>query len=175
MLRNVARNARPRERALKVGDFCRFPLSRLGDEAVYRYRWEVASLAADGSVTVRRLHDGLEKRIAAGWVVQYLADPAAEERPAPPENGELWARAVAEARAIDPERPEVPGHTFFVSVADGERRALLLGPYGTHREASRHVRRARKLACGRDPRSHWYAFGTASAPAGVVAETVFGR
>lgn len=49
---------------------------------------------------------------------------------------------------------------YYVSVIDGNRKGLLLGPYDDHSDALANVNRARNLAYDADPRSHWYAFGT---------------
>lgn len=75
------------------------------------------------------------------------------------------------------DRDDCPGTgaQFFVSVVDGERFGLLLGPYASHAEALGQVRRGRELADRADPRSHWYGFGTARLPKDHAASTVFGR
>jgi len=50
---------------------------------------------------------------------------------------------------------------FYASVIDGDRKALLLGPYNTHEEAQANVERAKALAEEVDPWAYFYAFGTA--------------
>jgi len=56
-----------------------------------------------------------------------------------------------------------PGN-YYVSVVDGQRSALLAGPWPTHAAALGAVDVVRNLACELDPRAHWYAFGTARLP-----------
>ncbi len=63
------------------------------------------------------------------------------------------------------ETPEVecdprPGR-YFVSMVDGNRRALLLGPLPTHREALDKVEAVRAKAEELNPWAAFYAFGTA--------------
>ena len=52
-----------------------------------------------------------------------------------------------------------PGH-YYVSMVDGQRFALLTGPFDTHREALDSVSKARDKACEIDGRAHFYSFGT---------------
>ena len=57
-----------------------------------------------------------------------------------------------------------PGY-YYVSVFDGERRGLLLGPFeNNHAKALRWVAAAKEKACEVDMRAHWYGFGTARVP-----------
>lgn len=63
---------------------------------------------------------------------------------------------------------------FFVTVIDGPRYGFLLGPYATHEEALDQVDRGRKLANDSNDRAWFYGYGTASAVAGTVKQTVFG-
>lgn len=42
---------------------------------------------------------------------------------------------------------------YYVSVIDGMRKGLLLGPYGTHQEALDNVQAGNNLACNADPRA----------------------
>lgn len=51
---------------------------------------------------------------------------------------------------------------FYVSVVDGKRVGLLLGPYETHEEALANVQRGREKAFESDGkgRSWFYAYGT---------------
>jgi hypothetical protein len=67
------------------------------------------------------------------------------------------------------------GRVFYVSVMDGRRKGVLLGPYETHREALDNVAQGRELANEADPRASFYAFGTCSAPEARSLRTVFGR
>ena len=55
---------------------------------------------------------------------------------------------------------ERPG-AYYVSVRDGERSALLAGPFATHPEALAAVRATRVVAQAKDVKSAFYAFGTA--------------
>lgn len=61
---------------------------------------------------------------------------------------------------------------YFVSVVDGRRKALLAGPYLTHDEALLQVAKVSRLAEEADPRSAWYAFGTAGSD--LPHKTTFG-
>ncbi len=64
---------------------------------------------------------------------------------------------------------------FYVTVMDHDRKGFLLGPYADHATALANVSRGTTLANNADPRSHWYAFGTASTPKNVATiTTVFG-
>lgn len=54
---------------------------------------------------------------------------------------------------------------FYVSVINGSRAGLLLGPYPSQPEACRHVDRARREAETIDPWAGFYGFGTARAVA----------
>ena len=71
---------------------------------------------------------------------------------------------------------DAPGD-YYVSCVDGDRFALLAGPFrDDHRAALERVDIARKLACELDPRAVFYGFGTCRlepdparpAPAGVL-------
>lgn len=62
--------------------------------------------------------------------------------------------------------PHTEPRDYYVSVIDGARRSLLAGPYPTHTAALAAVDATNRIACDIDPRAHWYAFGTASLPAG---------
>jgi len=63
---------------------------------------------------------------------------------------------------------------FFVSVVDGRRVSLLLGPFATHEEALGKVEeareRVRELCAARaiagHEGEHWWAYGTCSLPRG---------
>lgn len=66
-------------------------------------------------------------------------------------------------RTIDIDLPVIdPTRRFYVSVIDGERYGLLLGPFTTHQEALDKVDMVRSACYDIDPRSPWYAFGTCS-------------
>lgn len=64
----------------------------------------------------------------------------------------------------DEQTPDPRPGAYYVSAIDGPRSALLAGPWPTHAEALAMVDRVRALANELDPRSHWYAFGTARLP-----------
>ena len=49
---------------------------------------------------------------------------------------------------------------YYVSVVDGTKFGLLLGPFNTHKEAKRRVEAVREKAYALDERSWFYAFGT---------------
>lgn len=62
-----------------------------------------------------------------------------------------------------PGRPRTYARTrFYVSAIDGERKALICGPYDTHEEALADVARVKAAAERVDARAIWYAWGTAS-------------
>jgi hypothetical protein len=63
---------------------------------------------------------------------------------------------LEEAQIADPR----PGF-YYVSAIDGNRKALVSGPYETHQQALDKVREVRAAAEKVDPRSFWYAWGTA--------------
>ena len=50
---------------------------------------------------------------------------------------------------------------YYVTVTDAGRYLFLAGPYGQHQDALDDVDEVRRIACDRDPKAHWYAFGTA--------------
>ena len=57
-----------------------------------------------------------------------------------------------------------PGE-YYVSVVDGGRSALVLGPFtNDHAGAIAMVEQARIKAEGLDPRAVWYSFGTCRLP-----------
>lgn len=51
---------------------------------------------------------------------------------------------------------------YYVSAIDGDRKALICGPYDSHEEALADVERVKKAANEIDFRAHWWAWGTAS-------------
>lgn len=50
---------------------------------------------------------------------------------------------------------------YYVSVRNGPRYGLLLGPFKRHQGARRWVERTRKEARHHDPMAHFYGYGTA--------------
>lgn len=62
---------------------------------------------------------------------------------------------------------------FYVSVIDGKRKAILLGPYETHQEAIDQVPRGRDLA-EKAGASAFYYFGTCSSPRSRPLRPAFG-
>jgi hypothetical protein len=59
---------------------------------------------------------------------------------------------------------------FYVSVVDGKRRGLLLGPFETHAEALERVDDGRRLAQTFNDDAFWYGFGTARVEAETLPE-----
>lgn len=53
------------------------------------------------------------------------------------------------------------GPGYYVSVIDGTRTALVAGPFDTHAESLAQVEPEREKWYKLDPKSHWYAWGTA--------------
>jgi hypothetical protein len=70
---------------------------------------------------------------------------------------------------------EAAQREFFVTVRDAGRTGFLMGPYATHADAISEVERGRELAQKANAWAWFYAYGTASAPAGLINKTVFGR
>lgn len=64
---------------------------------------------------------------------------------------------------------------FYVSVIDGTRKGILLGPYGTHAEALDNVARGRDLAFAAIPAAWFYSFGTCSAPRSAPLRPAFAQ
>lgn len=69
--------------------------------------------------------------------------------------------------------PDESKKHYYVSVVDGPRKGLLLGPYATHEEALAQVERGKELANKADPRAAFYGYGTAGSD--EVFKTVFGK
>jgi len=67
------------------------------------------------------------------------------------------------------EKPNV----FYVTVRNGNRTGLLLGPYPTKGEADAQVDRGRRLAYAADKWAWFYNYGVAEYKSGVVESTVF--
>lgn len=59
------------------------------------------------------------------------------------------------------QQPDPRPGSYYVSVQDGARSALLLGPFPTHQEALDMVEPVRAKGNELDPRAAFYAFGTA--------------
>lgn len=66
-----------------------------------------------------------------------------------------------------------PARRYYVSVVDGAAYRFLAGPFDTHGDALAQVDAARKLAIEYDRKAHFYAFGTAKAPAGYDTPGIF--
>lgn len=76
---------------------------------------------------------------------------------------------------MNPQLPDTKPGNYYVSVIDGPRSALLLGPFeNDHAAALAMVDKVRAKAEEVDPRASWYAFGTcrmdASRPGRLNAE-----
>lgn len=56
--------------------------------------------------------------------------------------------------------PDPQPAPYYVSVIDGPRYGLLLGPFPRHEEALAKVEAVRRKACELDGRAHWWGFGT---------------
>lgn len=64
------------------------------------------------------------------------------------------------------QQPDNKLGAYYVSVIDGKRTALLLGPFeNDHAGALAMVDAVRRKGEELDPRAHFYAFGTARLPA----------
>lgn len=136
---------------IRIGDTARFPLGRLGDEQVYRYRWAVDAFTRDGCVIVRRLHDGITRTLAAArWFEKYGLEERYvrySEQEARKDARRQAARQLAERRQAAERSsarraklqtdPTQPG--FYVSARKGPKYALLLGPFVDHGTALRMV------------------------------------
>lgn len=64
-----------------------------------------------------------------------------------------------------PGNPDARPGFYYVSAIDGARRSLVRGPFRTHAEALGAVEPTKRLVEERDPRAHWYAWGTARSEA----------
>ncbi len=60
----------------------------------------------------------------------------------------------------DPTGAAAEGGGFYVSVVDGQRFALVLGPFSAHQEAKASVERVRSYVTEHDWRGAFYAYGT---------------
>lgn len=52
------------------------------------------------------------------------------------------------------------GRVFYVSVMDGPRKALAVGPYADHQDALEAVEAVREYVSNHDVKAVFYAFGT---------------
>ena len=118
---------------VKIGDTARFPLRQLGDEAVYRYRWEATAFRPDGSVLCRRLHDRFEKVLSVRWWDRYQTEDRYVTYQEKERQLTERRQAIAQLRAkrlqsaqlqTDPTQPG-----FYVSARKGPQYVLLLGPF----------------------------------------------
>lgn len=122
---------------IKIGDTARFPLGRLGDDEVYRYRWEAIAFR-NGLVVARRLHDGVTRELSAHWWHRYTLD----YRP---------RKTVSLPRRLPPPKLNAdrskPG--FYVSAIDSgpskRGHVLLAGPFSYPGDARRVESRCRHL------------------------------
>ncbi|GAA0641679.1 hypothetical protein GCM10009548_02420 [Streptomyces malaysiensis subsp. malaysiensis] len=65
-----------------------------------------------------------------------------------------------EIEILTPEGPDQEGDGYYVTVRDGDRAGLLLGPYATQGEALNNLDRARSFVLDNVPYSVFYAYGT---------------
>lgn len=70
-------------------------------------------------------------------------------------------RRATAAEVYGPGNPDPRPGFYYVSAIDGSRRSLVRGPFRTHAEALEAVEPTKRLVEDRDPRAHWYAWGTA--------------
>lgn len=61
-----------------------------------------------------------------------------------------------------------PSRRFYVSVQDGSKHGLLLGPFELHAQTLERVEQVRERVIKLVPEAHFYAFGTASLSAEVA-------
>ncbi len=85
-----------------------------------------------------------------------------------------WTHAdCAGAYGPTPTGEVITNHTFYyVSILDGRRRGLLLGPYSDYETARSHVDRGRELADSANPWACFAGFGVASSD--LAHATIFG-
>lgn len=169
-------------RHIRVGDLARFPLGRLGEETVYPRSFEVVAFQPS-IVILRRLHDGLERRVSTFWCERYalenrptIADESFEERRQSQVAGLERIRRSKIAGAAHQTDPSKPG--YYVSARKGPSHRLLLGPFADHYSALQLVRIARQV-CDRkydDPYCE-VSYGTCRAEtserAGLLNSDVF--
>lgn len=126
----------------RIGDVCLFPLGRLGDETVYRYRWEVTAFVKDG-VVVRRRHDGIERTLSASWIERYSLEDRPRQRT---DDRRIIARETARTRRLQEARQQLQGDPnalgYYVSARKGPQFVALLGPFIDHYTALQLVRDA---------------------------------
>lgn len=58
------------------------------------------------------------------------------------------------------QKPDTKPGFYYVSVVDGSKYALMLGPFETHEEALAMVKQCRDKAEEIEPRSYWWQWGT---------------
>ena len=56
--------------------------------------------------------------------------------------------------------PDTKPGFYYVSAVDGNKYALMLGPFKMHEEALQMVEQCRNKACDLNPHSHWWQWGT---------------
>jgi len=81
--------------------------------------------------------------------------------------GEVLRETIVTAEDGEP-------RNFFVSVKDGDRTGILLGPYATLEEAEANRKRGRALAEEADPKGVFYSYGVCTASTTVTLKPVFG-
>lgn len=150
---------------IRIGDTALFPLGRLGDDDVYRHRWEVYAFVRDG-IIMRRRADGLMRTIAAHWFIRYrtddsyrvaIADEAFQNREDKRRDGlaRIRARRISDATL----QTDVSEPGYYVSARHQKQYALLLGPFASHYDALQLVPLGRRLAQPYD-RYCEYGYGT---------------
>lgn len=143
---------------LRVGDTLRFPIGRLGDENVYRHRFEIVAFRT-GVVETRRLADGMTRTVSTFWADKYLtddcsrhpimADEASEARKDARQAGLARIRQARLSQARS-EFWRIHGATdqsgYYVTAKRGEQYAPLLGPFACLYTAEQLVHLARRKA-----------------------------
>lgn len=75
---------------------------------------------------------------------------------------DLFSKRAPKRPDDNAQKPDTKPGDYYVTAVDGQRVARLLGPFrNNHAAALAMVDRVREHAYQLDPRSHWYAFGTA--------------
>ena len=67
---------------------------------------------------------------------------------------------VDDVVGVTPRGNWTDGECYYVSIVEGERFALAVGPFQTHQEALDMVSSARDIGRELDPKSHFYSWGT---------------
>ena len=117
-------------------------------------------------MTVIAVREDLSHSERVAW--RALQDAAREEYDA---RYAVWKALRAREQLADSARYlawKQPREAFYVSVVDGTRRGLLVGPFDTREQALAEVETVRAYVTRWDDRAHFYGFGTArwSGPAG---------